>query len=142
MESGRLNNLFVSRLLERRTLSKTYAALPFHIPPAPSKHRHLYVYIYSMEGCSGCGGHNRLIFISQLKPFCGMLRFSCIAHFRQHFQAKAVGVVFAVFGVGACFAAMPQSNNDTVMKDVTGDDRSLLEDCLSSCSLLSNVCRR
>ena len=138
MESGRLNNLFVSRLLERRTLSKTYAALPFHIPPAPSKHRHLYVYIYSMEGCSGCGGHNRLIFISQLKPFCGMLRFSCIAHFRQHFQAKAVGVVFAVFGVGACFAAMSQSDNVYVSADYA----SLLEDCLSSCSLLSNVCRR
>ena len=82
-----------------------------------------------MEGCSGCGGHNRLIFISQLKPFCGMLRFSCIAHFRQHFQAKAVGVVFAVFGVGARFAAMPQSNNNTLMKDVTGDYRSSLEDC-------------
>ena len=44
MESGRLNNLFVSSLLERRTLSKTHAALPFHIPPGSSEHRH-HIYI-------------------------------------------------------------------------------------------------
>ena len=63
-----------------------------------------------------------------------MLRSSCIIHFRQHFEAKAIVVV--VFGVGAYFAAMSLINTETVMDDVTKDYLDMLEDCCSSCSLL------
>ena len=56
-----------------------------------------------------------------------MLRSSCIIHFRQHFEAKAIVVV--VFGVGAYFAAMSHINTETLMDDVTREYLEMLDHC-------------